>query len=387
MSIKKAGNKARKRVLVGLSGGVDSAVAACLLKREGYEVTGVHMRYWAEGGGDGAGKKPENKCCTVDGMTRAIFVARKIGIPLLVLNLKREFKREVVDFFIKESKKTLTPNPCVQCNRKIKFGLFFEKMKELGADFIATGHYARIVKTAGGEYRLYAAKDRLKDQSYFLYVLTAEKLESVLFPLGCMLKSEVRRLAVEFGMDEINEQKESQDLCFLPGKTAESFLRGQMGKAASPGPIMTAGGICLGTHCGLPFYTIGQRKGLGIGGIKDMPGQKENPWYVTGYEKSGNALIVGHEKDLYVQKIRVRDLTFVNGLPKAKEIKISAKIRYGTRAQPALLKVSGRSRKPASAKKPEAEMIFKTPQRAATPGQSVVFYRGARVLGGGIIAQ
>ena len=391
MSIEKAGNSGRKKVLVGLSGGVDSAVAACLLKREGYEVTGVHMRFWADGSEKNPETKPENKCCAVDGMTRAIVVAGKIGIPLLVLNFEKEFKKKVVDFYIDASEKTLTPNPCVECNRRIKFGLFLEKMKELGADYVATGHYARAVRTKGG-YALYAAKDRGKDQSYFLYTLTGKKLKSILFPLGGMLKSRVRRLARKFGIDEINDQKESQDLCFLPGKTPESFLRRHIEnrKSVAAGPILTTCGARVGTHCGLPFYTIGQRKGLGIGGIRNMPDQQKNPWYVTGFDRSGNALLVGHNPDLYEKRVLARDLTFVAGPPAVNIIKISAKIRYGARAQPALLKVSGTGSKTGNGStkiNSTAEIIFSKPQRAVTPGQSVVFYRGGKVLGGGIIAQ
>lgn len=376
MSNKKAVISTGKKVFVGLSGGVDSAVAACLLQRDGYEVTGVHMRYWAEGGEENPQKKAENKCCTIDGMTRAIFVARKIGIPLLILNYKKEFKKEVVDYYIAASEKTLTPNPCVECNRRIKFGLFLKKVKALGGDYLATGHYARIVKSAGG-YALYTAKDQKKDQSYFLYTLTEEKLKSILFPLGGMLKSKVRALAREFGIEEMNEQKESQDLCFLPGKTTESFLRKYIGKRVADGPIITAEGRRLGTHCGLPFYTIGQRKGLGIGGIKDMPDLQENPWYVTGFNKSGNELTVGHEPDLYTKKTKARDLTFVQGRPAKKSMKITAKIRYGAIAQPAILKVTGKS----------AEITFDKPRRAVTPGQSIVFYLRDKVLGGGIIAR
>lgn len=387
MSIQKAGSRERKKVLVGLSGGIDSAVAACLLKREGFEVTGVHMRFWADGGGKKSGEKAENKCCTLDGMTRAIYVARKIGIPLVVLNFEKEFKKKVVDFYVASSEKTLTPNPCVECNRHIKFGLFFKKMKKLGADCVATGHYARVVKTKNG-YALYTAKDRRKDQSYFLYTLTGEKLKKVLFPLGGMLKSRVRRLAREFGIDEINEQKESQDLCFLPGKTPESFLRKHVKKTVAPGPILTSAGACVGTHCGLPFYTIGQRKGLGIGGIKNMSAREKSPWYVAGFKRSVNGLIVGPDSALYSKKAFVRNLSFVEGPPAGKKMKISAKIRYGAQAQPASLEISrngpGKAR---WGKNTKAEIIFSKAQRAVTPGQSIVFYQGEKIIGGGIIAR
>ena len=380
--------------MVGLSGGVDSSVTACLLQAKGYDVIGVHMRFWAEDKGENAVSTPENKCCTVAGLTRALFVARKLNIPLLILNFEKEFREKVVDTFIENCQNCLTPNPCIECNRSIKFGLFLDKMKELGADYLATGHYARIKVTGRKMYTLHAAKDPLKDQSYFLYTLTAEKLRQILFPLGGMKKTKVRELAREFGIDEINDQKESQDLCFLPGNETGPFLRKYMKdkRYLKPGPILTAAGRCIGTHGGLPFYTIGQRKRLGIGGIKDMPGQEKNPWYVVKTDGRKNALIVGHETELYSDGAVLRELTFVDGKMPKKDINITAKIRFRAPAVPAVLRIAvsrgkGYRGKRSHGKNPEprAEIIFQKKQRAVTPGQSVVFYDGDKVLGGGII--
>jgi tRNA-specific 2-thiouridylase len=364
--------KRKKRVLVGMSGGVDSSVAACLLLEKGYDVTGVHMKYWADEGK--GGKSGSNKCCTVESAVKAVFVCRKLKIPLVFVDMKKEFRDSVVDRFISGTAKGLTPNPCVECNRTIKFGAFLEKMKELGADFIATGHYARIRKTGRGRtvrYDLLKGVDEDKDQSYFLYTLNREKLKHVIFPLGGMLKSEVRKLAVRFGIEELNEQKESQNLCFLPDESRESFLRKHLGlKNLKPGPIVDSAGKVLGGHAGLALYTIGQRKGINIGGGPAL--------YVTRKDAKRNALIVGGENDLLSRSAALEKVTYVSGEPLPDGARISVKIRYRNRASAATLK---RTSKDGS----KVQIVFSAPRRAVTPGQSVVFYRGDRVLGGGII--
>ncbi len=375
----------KKKVLVGMSGGVDSSVTACLLKEQGYDVIGIHLKFWTDPtvfSEEDSLKFPQNKCCTLEGLTRTRQLAAKIGIPFYVLNFEEAFKHEVVDFFVEEYGKGLTPNPCVECNRNVKFGLFLQKMKELGADYVATGHYARkvTVKEKSGErYELWTAKDKTKDQSYFLYVLTQEKLKHILFPLGDFTKTEVRAMAKKYGIPEVNEQKESQNLCFFPEGNHGPFLKRYLeNKKFEPGPIMTAEGKIIGTHKGLPIYTIGQRKGLEIGGIKGMPDQEGNPWYVVKLDKKKNALIVGKAKDLLVKKCRAHSLNFIEGVNPDGERNYTARIRYRSLLQPVKIR-------PVLRRSGVVDVDFDLALRAVTPGQSIVFYDGEKIAGGGII--
>ncbi|HLG25225.1 MAG TPA: tRNA 2-thiouridine(34) synthase MnmA, partial [Candidatus Gracilibacteria bacterium] len=334
-----------KKVLVGMSGGVDSSVTACLLKEMGYEVIGIHLRFWTDPtvfSDEEQIKFPQNKCCTLEGLAKTRRVAQKIGIPFYVLNFEESFKTEVVDYFIEGYRNGITPNPCIECNRSVKFGLFLEKMRELGADYVATGHYARKVTVtepdSSERYELWTAKDAQKDQSYFLYTLTQEKLRHILFPIGEYSKTEVRKLAEKFGIGEINEQKESQNLCFFPEATHGPFLKRHLaGDSFEHGPIITTEGQTIGEHMGLPNYTIGQRKGLGIGGMK---GEGEGlPWYVVSIDRSRNALIVGKDKDLQKQVLEAHTLSFVaEKLPEGRK-EIRAKIRSRFPMQPATLSV------------------------------------------------
>lgn len=380
--------KSRKKVLVGMSGGVDSSVTACILKERGYDVIGIHLRFWVDPAvfsEEDRHRFPQNKCCTLEGLTRTRQVADKLGIPFYVINFEEPFRRDVVDYFIEGYGKGVTPNPCIECNRKIKFGLFLQKMKELGADYVATGHYARICKKGrrGAEkYELHAARDKAKDQSYFLYTLTQEKLKHILFPIGEFAKTEVREMASRYGIGEMNYQKESQNLCFFPESRHGPFLQRYLKKQAfKPGPILTAEGLRIGTHAGLPNYTIGQRKGLGIGGIKGMENEEGNPWYVIGIDVAHSALIVGRNEELFAAELNARDLSFVDGCVPDKIQQMEAKIRYRFPAQPASLQVEKKA-----GSKTCAQIAFQKPQRAITPGQSIVFYEGEKVLGGGIIA-
>lgn len=366
---------------------MDSSVTACLLQKQGYEVIGIHLKFWTDPTLFSAKQTqefPQNKCCTLEGLTRTRQIAARLGIPFYVLNFEQPFKDIVVDSFIDGYANGMTPNPCIECNRKIKFGLFLDKMKELGADYIATGHYARIIRTKknGSEhFELHAAKDKIKDQSYFLYTLTQEKLKHILFPIGDFTKTEVREMAKEFGIQEVNKQKESQNLCFFPEKTHGPFLKRHLQqKVFETGPILTTDNKKIGTHQGLPTYTIGQRKGLCIGGIKGMENDEGNPWYVIRIDRPRNALIVGKEKDLYTSSFKAHTLNFIGGeMPE--EIKTArAKIRYRFPGQEVNISISGKNPEPTIA------VEFLKPQRAITPGQSVVFYQEEKVLGGGIIA-
>ncbi len=397
----------KQKVLVGMSGGVDSSVTACLLKEQGYEVIGIHLKFWVDPtvfSEEENQKFPQNKCCTLEGLARTRQIAARLGIPFYVLNFEEIFKEQVVDFFIQGYAQGITPNPCIECNRTVKFGLFLQKMEELGADFIATGHYARIKKIETGatattrtkadasadpkfHYELHTAKDTAKDQSYFLYTLTQEKLKHILFPIGDYTKTEVRQLAEKFGIKEVNQQKESQNLCFFPESKHGPFLQRYLKKHAfEHGPILTTAGQQVGTHQGLPNYTIGQRKGLGIGGIKGMENEEGNPWYVIRIDRARNALIVGRDTELFSSTFKAHTLNFIDEEHMRKNFtepkKLQAKIRYRFPAQDAEVSLQIDSANPDQS---SALIKFSRPQRAITPGQSVVFYDGDKVLGGGII--
>lgn len=402
MSQKSVSQK-KEKVLVGMSGGVDSSVTACLLKEQGYDVIGIHLRFWTDPAvfsEEEHRQFPQNKCCTLEGLTRTRRLAHKLGIPFYVLNFEEIFKKKVVDFFVEEYGKNRTPNPCIECNRNVKFGFFLQKMKELGADYVATGHYARkmTVKDKKGRerYELWMGKDTQKDQSYFLYVLTQEKLRHILFPIGDYTKREVRALAKKFGIDEVNEQKESQNLCFFPERTHGPFLKRYLHQQAfEHGPIMTTEGHIIGEHQGLPLYTIGQRRGLGIGGVRGF--QDQDGWYVVKLDKDRNALIIGPRSAIFSQELTAGNLNFIEGAeisqvsaeerahgpahepayePVQNPARIHARIRYRSPLQAAILTRTSTK---------TAHVLFDHPQPAITPGQSVVFYEGEKVLGGGII--
>jgi len=371
-----------------MSGGVDSSVTACLLKEQGYDVIGIHLWLWTDNTNDNSkesGNFLQNKCCTLKGLSMARMIAARLDIPFYVLDFEECFKKKVVDYFIDGYGKGVTPNPCVECNRHIKFGLLLGKMKELGADFVATGHYVRkVTKKGSGRkkvYELWAAKDKKKDQSYFLYVLTQEKLKHILFPLGDYTKTEVRQMAKKYGIDEVNKQQESQDICFYPEKSHVPFLKRHMRKSLlKPGPIITTDGKAIGIHKGLPMYTIGQRKGLEIGGLKGFENQEGNPWYVIRMDTDKNALIVGKAKELLASACKARSISFIGGEKFTKPLKFQARIRYHAQLQPVMVYPGKGSLKAM------ATVKFDLPQRAVTPGQSIVFYDGERVAGGGIIA-
>lgn len=322
-----------------MSGGVDSSVAAALLKKEGFDVVGVFMKFWGSG-----------KCCTPESEKRAHLVSEKLGIPFYVFNFQEEFKKKVVDCFSKQERAGLTPNPCVICNKEIKFGLFFKKALSLGANYIATGHHARLK----GE-KLLKGKDKNKDQSYFLWKLNPKVLKHVLFPVGDYTKPEIVKLAKKFKLPVLGI-KESQDICFKV-----KFNK-------KPGPIVLYSGTnygvkkIIGEHQGLWFYTIGQRKGIGLAG---------GPYYVLGKDMKRNVLIVTKkEKDLYGKELSIKNVNLINKKILFPE-KLSVKIRYRHKSATAIVKKN--------------KVIFDKPQRAITSGQSAVFYKGQELIGGGII--
>lgn len=349
-----------------MSGGVDSSVAAAILKEKGYNCVGVYMQFWNDPKTNA--KSAENKCCSLESMRRAQKIAGKLSMPVCVLDVGKKFKEKVVDYFINEHKKIKTPNPCIACNKNIKFGELLLWAKSMGASFIATGHYAKI-KKCKGVYELHKGGDNDKDQSYFLYRLTQDQLKHVIFPLDKYSKQQVRALASKYGIGEAAKSRESQGICFFPEKEHAPFLKRHLAKKYfKKGPIKTENGGIIGMHEGLALYTIGQRKGIKIGGEHD-------PWYVTRLDSKNNTLIVGKNKDTFTKKMKIRDLTFISQQPKTKTLKIKAKIRHRFPESPAVLKINGT----------KGTLEFTQKQRAITRGQSVVFYQGSKVLGGGEI--
>jgi tRNA-specific 2-thiouridylase len=353
----------RKRVIVAMSGGVDSSVAAALLLRQGYDVIGVTMRLWTLE--DTEAPPHHRRCCSVDDSGDARAVCDALGIPHYVLNFEREFQATVVDYFCREYLRGRTPNPCLACNEHVKFQPLLAKALALEADYLATGHYSRIEKNGHG-YELWRGRDEGKDQSYVLYVLGQEELSRLLFPLGDHNKTEVRRIAAELRLP-VADKPDSAEICFIPRGDYRQFLEERFSQR--PGDIVDGGGQLLGRHQGIGGYTVGQRRLLPARG-----GQE--PLYVLGLDPVDNTVTVGNDDELLSDVLWAEDVSFVSGEAPAGPLAIEAKIRYRSEPAPALLAMAdGR-----------AEVRFQRPQRAITPGQAVVFYQGRCVLGGGIIA-
>jgi tRNA-specific 2-thiouridylase len=355
--------KSFARVVIALSGGVDSGVAATLLVEQGYEVVGAMLRLWVERGPD---ETRTNRCCTPEAVKRAHRVADLLDIPFYLINAQATFKERVVDVFVAEYAAGRTPSPCIPCNRTVRFGMLLNRALALGADLMATGHYARL-RQVDGRRQLLRGRDPLKDQSYFLHTLTQRQLAHVLFPLGELTKEEVRVIARQRGLP-VAEQPESQDLCFLADGDYRRFLAEQAPHLFQPGPIRDTSGRVLGQHQGLPAYTIGQRKGLGIGAAE--------PLYVLAIEPEENALVVGPEEELGRDECLVEEMHYVSGETPADPFRATAQIRY--RAHPVAATVTPQPQGKASVR-------FDSPQRDITPGQFLVLYEDNVVLGGGVI--
>jgi tRNA-specific 2-thiouridylase len=368
-----------KRVLVGMSGGVDSSVAALLLKQQGYEVIGVTLNLWSYEDR----QEPYNECCSLE--VRA--VAQQLGIEHHFVDAGKEFKERVVDAFLAEHAQGRTPSPCGRCNRLVRFPILLELADRFGCDFLATGHHARIA-VEDGIYYLLTSKDPLKDQSYFLYGLTQEQLKRILFPVGDLLKSEVWQIAKAHNLVSARKP-ESMDLCFIPKGDYRAYLRAHLDGLVQPGEIVDTSGRVVGRHEGLAFYTIGQRHGLGV-----ALGERV---YVVGFDYENNRLIVGDERALLSEGLIATDVNFIyspsplsplslegrgdggeggEGSREVRGIPITVKIRYRSPRVPATLKLLDDGR---------VCVLFAQPQRAVTPGQIAVFYEGERVLGGGVI--
>jgi len=350
------------KVVVAMSGGVDSSVAAALLKQQGYDVIGMMLRLWSE-----PGKEDSNRCCTPDAMVQARRVAANLDIPFYVVDAKEVFRETVVQYFLDGYARGETPNPCLICNRQIRWTFLFDHARALGADFMATGHYVRI-RSAGAQRQLLRAVDPSKDQSYVLHVLKQDKLAHALFPVGDYPKPEIRRLAEEFGLPTAT-RKDSQDLCFLAGEDYRGFLRRNGADMLKPGEIRTRSGEPLGTHTGLANYTIGQRKGLGIAAPM--------PLYVIGKESGTNTLIVGEAADLGSDELTARDVNWISGEIPREPFRAEVKTRYTAREAGALVTPLEDGTR--------TTVRFDAPQRDITPGQAAVFYQDGLMLGGGII--
>jgi tRNA-specific 2-thiouridylase len=350
-------------VVVAMSGGVDSSVAAVLLKEQGYQVTGMMLRLWSE-----PGKEDSNRCCTPDSMAQARRVAARLDIPFYVVDSRDIFRKTVVQAFLDGYARAETPNPCLVCNRHIRWEFLLNHALALGADFMATGHYVRLQVAADGTRQLLRAVDPSKDQSYVLSVLSQAQLQKAIFPIGDYPKTEIRRIAEAHGLS-VAKRPDSQDLCFLAGEDYRVFLRRNAPDVLAPGEIVNRQGQVLGQHSGLANYTIGQRKGLGLA--------SPVPLYVLGKNAATNQLLVGTGDELGSRELLAANVNWQAGTPPPEPFRAEIKTRYTARPALGLVTPSADGR--------QARVLFDHPQRDITPGQAAVFYDGDLVLGSGII--
>jgi tRNA-specific 2-thiouridylase len=363
-----------------MSGGVDSSVAAALLVKQGYDVIGIMLRLWADpstsSGSTGSGQENSNRCCAPEAVADARAIAKQLDIPFYDIHAESVFKQRVVDTWVAGYADATTPNPCFNCNRGIRFGFLMQKALALGADYLATGHYANVQsfeRSNGQTFKLLKGRDARKDQSYVLHVLGQKDLARAMFPCGEFVKDEVRQLAREFSLPTA-ERAESQDLCFLTQGDYRGFLVRNAPEVATPGPILNTRGEEVGRHDGLPFYTVGQRKGIQIAARTT----DSAPLYVLKLDAARNAVIVGTLDELGARHAGTRLMHYVSGEPLAEPLRCTAKIRYKAKEAAGVL---------IPRKDGGATFEFDEPQRDVTPGQGLVCYAGDEVIGGGIIAK
>lgn len=355
----------RKKVVVGMSGGVDSSVAAWLLKEQGYDVIGVTMQIWHEE--ESVIQEENGGCCGLSAVDDARRVASQIGIPYYVMNFRSEFQKYVIDYFTDEYENGRTPNPCIACNRFVKWESLLKRSLDIGADYIATGHYARVEKLANGRYALRVSETARKDQTYALYNLTQEQLSHTLMPVGAYEKEEIRKIAEEIGLQVANKP-DSQDICFVPDGDYASFIEKNKGKTFPEGNFVTSDGTVVGTHKGIIHYTVGQRKGLGL--------SLGHPVFVLEIRPESNEVVVGTNEESMTQIVKANRLNFMSVEDLKEPKRVWAKIRYNHKGAWCTVERTGAD---------EVTAVFEEPQRAVTPGQALVLYDGEYVLGGGTI--
>ena len=355
----------KKRVLAAMSGGIDSSLAACLLKKRGFDVIGATMKLWPKEHCDKHYR--ERACCSLEGIEDARRVAAKIGIPHYVFDFHDEFKKKVIDYFCDEYAKGSTPNPCIVCNEKIKFGLLLKKAKDLGCEYIATGHYANVgYKKLTGRYFIKEGRDKKKDQSYFLSFIPQEGLARAIFPLANATKAGSRRLARRLKL-KVHDKRSSQEICFIPGHYSD-YIKSRSRAAFKEGAILDIEGKKIGRHKGIHFYTVGQRTGLGIA--------YKEPLYVVSIDRKQNAITAGAKKDVMKKVVTVKDPYWGPVKDISGPLRVAARIRYGHRKARATVEKIGKKR---------LRVSFYKPQEAPTPGQAAVFYKNGAILGAGWI--
>lgn len=355
-----------KKVVVGMSGGVDSSVAAWLLMQQGYEVIGVTMQIWQDE--EEAAQQENGGCCGLSAVDDARRVAWQLGIPYYVMNFKREFKSNVMDYFVEEYLRGRTPNPCIACNRYVKWESLLKRSLDIGADYIATGHYARVEQLANGRYALKKSATAAKDQTYALYNLTQDQLAHTLMPVGEYTKDEIRKMAEDLGLN-VAHKADSQEICFIPDHDYARFIEENADAVPGPGNFVDLGGNVIGRHEGITHYTVGQRKGLNL--------SMGRPVFVVEIRPETNEVVIGDAEDVFTDSLICDRLNWmaIDGLH-GKEMQVTAKIRYSHKGAPCIIREIGEGL---------VECRFLEKVRAVTPGQAVVFYDGDYVAGGGTI--